>query len=226
MDPAARGNPDGRVHRSPVRHRLPVRGVGPARRPPRPELGATHELVDCASYDRLGGAGMGGLLATHRPGRFAGPDRASAAVAQSNGWSGVRPGRGWFRGRSLVRAAAELRRGANRDLVPSGRLGPGDCRRGLRRFWRAGARPVGRAAAVCIWLDPGRRGDPAGAGERAVTPAYQAIGVLVLGAVVLLLLVGRVSGQPRAAGLIGLPFAIVAAGLGLQAPQPLSLAVA
>jgi len=58
-----------------------------------------------------------------------------------------------------------------------------------------------------------------------MTPAYQAIGVLVLGAVVLLLLVGRVSGQPRAAGLIGLPFAIVAAGLGLQAPQPLSLAV-
>src|SRR2546428_13207035 len=55
--------------------------------------------------------------------------------------------------------------------------------------------------------------------------AYQAIGVLVLGAVVLLLLVGRVSTRPREAAWIGLPFAVVAAALGLQAPQPLSLAV-
>src|SRR2546430_15680456 len=55
--------------------------------------------------------------------------------------------------------------------------------------------------------------------------AYQAIGVLVLGAVVVLLLVGRVSTRPREAAWIGLPFAVVAAALGLQAPQPLSLAV-
>src|SRR5207253_11117524 len=82
-----------------------------------------------------------------------------------------------------------------------------------------------RAAARCVWLDRGRRADPASAGEPAMTPVYQSIGVLVLGAVVLLLLVSRLSGQPRAAGLVGLPFAIVAAGLGLQAPQPLSLAV-
>ncbi|TME27078.1 MAG: hypothetical protein E6I75_25275 [Chloroflexi bacterium] len=54
---------------------------------------------------------------------------------------------------------------------------------------------------------------------------YQAIGVLVLGAVVVLLLVGRVSTRPREAAWIGLPFAVVAAALGLQAPQPLSLAV-
>ena len=58
-----------------------------------------------------------------------------------------------------------------------------------------------------------------------MTAAYQAIGVLVLGAVVLLILVGRVSARPRIGALIGLPFAIVGAILGLQAQQPLSLAV-
>jgi NADH-quinone oxidoreductase subunit N len=58
-----------------------------------------------------------------------------------------------------------------------------------------------------------------------MTAVYEAIGVLVLGAVVLLLLVGRTSTRPREAALIGLPFAIVAAGFGLQAQQGLSLAV-
>jgi NADH-quinone oxidoreductase subunit N len=58
-----------------------------------------------------------------------------------------------------------------------------------------------------------------------VTPVYQAIGVLVLGAVVVLLLVSQISQQPRTAAFVGLPFAIVAAALGFQAPQPLSLAV-
>lgn len=58
-----------------------------------------------------------------------------------------------------------------------------------------------------------------------MTPVYQAIGVLVLGAVVLLLVVGRISSQPRNAAIIGVPFVVVAAALGLQAPQPMSLAV-
>jgi NADH-quinone oxidoreductase subunit N len=52
---------------------------------------------------------------------------------------------------------------------------------------------------------------------------YLAIGVLVLGAAVLLLLVSRISSMPRAVALVGLPFAVVAALLGLNTPQPLAV---
>jgi NADH-quinone oxidoreductase subunit N len=58
-----------------------------------------------------------------------------------------------------------------------------------------------------------------------MTPPLMAIGILVLGAVVVLLLVGQISTQPLRATLVGLPFAVVAAGVGLQAPAPLGLAV-
>jgi NADH-quinone oxidoreductase subunit N len=53
-----------------------------------------------------------------------------------------------------------------------------------------------------------------------------AVGLLVLGAVVVLLVVSAVSKQPLLATLIGLPFALVAAGVGIQAPAPVGLAVA
>src|SRR5438477_1544677 len=58
-----------------------------------------------------------------------------------------------------------------------------------------------------------------------MSPAYSAILVLVVGAVALLLLVGRISEHPRAISLAGLPFAVVAAVFGLQATQPVALAV-
>lgn len=53
-----------------------------------------------------------------------------------------------------------------------------------------------------------------------------AIGVLVLGAVVVLLMVGPMSTRPGLATLVGLPFAVVALVLGLFGTPPLSLAVA
>jgi NADH-quinone oxidoreductase subunit N len=52
-----------------------------------------------------------------------------------------------------------------------------------------------------------------------------AIGILVLGAVVVLLVVGTISRQPLLATLTGLPFAIVAGVAGLQGSPPTSLAV-
>jgi NADH-quinone oxidoreductase subunit N len=58
-----------------------------------------------------------------------------------------------------------------------------------------------------------------------MSPALLSIGILVLGAVVLLLVVGPVSRRPLLASLLGLPFSIIAGGIGLQAPAPLSLAV-
>jgi len=58
-----------------------------------------------------------------------------------------------------------------------------------------------------------------------MTPSQQAIVVLVVGAVVLLLLVGAISTHPLRATLIGLPFAIVAAVVGIQSPHPLGLAI-
>lgn len=58
-----------------------------------------------------------------------------------------------------------------------------------------------------------------------MTAVYWSIGVLVLGGVVLLVGVGRLGTQSPAASLIGLPFTVVAAVLGLQAPSPIALAV-
>ncbi len=58
-----------------------------------------------------------------------------------------------------------------------------------------------------------------------MTPTYWAIGVLVLGGVVVLLLASPLATSGRMASLVGLPFAVIAAVLGLQAPQPLALAV-
>jgi NADH-quinone oxidoreductase subunit N len=52
-----------------------------------------------------------------------------------------------------------------------------------------------------------------------------AVGILVLGAVLVLLLVTLISRRPILATLVGLPFAIVAGGLGVQMPQPLGLSV-
>jgi len=52
-----------------------------------------------------------------------------------------------------------------------------------------------------------------------------AVGILVLGAVVVLLLVSLISQRPSLAPVVGVPFAIVAAVAGIQAPQPLGLAV-
>jgi NADH-quinone oxidoreductase subunit N len=58
-----------------------------------------------------------------------------------------------------------------------------------------------------------------------MTAVYEAIGVLVLGAVVVLLLVSWIGTRPWRASILGLPFAVVGAVLGFQAPAPLSLAV-
>ena len=52
-----------------------------------------------------------------------------------------------------------------------------------------------------------------------------AVVILVVGAAVVLLAVAAISQRPGLAPLIGVPFAVVAAGAGLQAPQPLGLAV-
>jgi NADH-quinone oxidoreductase subunit N len=58
-----------------------------------------------------------------------------------------------------------------------------------------------------------------------MTPAYSAIIALVAGAVATLLLVGRLSQNPRALSYTGLVFVIVAAFFGWQSPQPIALAV-
>ena len=58
-----------------------------------------------------------------------------------------------------------------------------------------------------------------------MNPVYSAIIALVAGGLVVLLLVGRLSAHPRAVAYTGLPFAVIAAGFGLQAPQPVALAV-
>src|ERR1700680_3180598 len=52
-----------------------------------------------------------------------------------------------------------------------------------------------------------------------------AVGILVLGAVLVLLLVTPISRRPILATLVGLPFPIVAAFLSVQTPEPLGLAV-
>jgi NADH-quinone oxidoreductase subunit N len=58
-----------------------------------------------------------------------------------------------------------------------------------------------------------------------MSPAYSAVVVLVAGAVLILLLVGRLSQNPRVLSYIGLVFALGAAYFGLQAPQPIALAI-
>src|SRR5713101_7238805 len=58
-----------------------------------------------------------------------------------------------------------------------------------------------------------------------MTSPQQAIVVLVVGAVVLLLMVGVVSTHPVRATAIGLPFALVAAIVGIQSPHPFGLAI-
>jgi NADH-quinone oxidoreductase subunit N len=58
-----------------------------------------------------------------------------------------------------------------------------------------------------------------------MTPAQQAIVVLVVGAVVVLLMVGLISTHPVRATLLGLPFAVIAAVVGIQSPHPFGLAV-
>ncbi len=57
-------------------------------------------------------------------------------------------------------------------------------------------------------------------------PTLLAIGVLVLGAVVLLLAVSPLSSRPVATTIVGLPFAIVAGGIGLWASGPVPSALA
>jgi NADH-quinone oxidoreductase subunit N len=52
-----------------------------------------------------------------------------------------------------------------------------------------------------------------------------AIGMLVVGGIVLLLLIGAISTRPILVTLIGLPFAVAAGVLGLQAPPPVGLAI-
>jgi NADH-quinone oxidoreductase subunit N len=52
-----------------------------------------------------------------------------------------------------------------------------------------------------------------------------AIGILILGAVVVLLLVSTISARAALVAWLGAPFAVVAAIVGLQAPQPLGLAI-
>ncbi|HET6317612.1 MAG TPA: proton-conducting transporter membrane subunit [Chloroflexota bacterium] len=58
-----------------------------------------------------------------------------------------------------------------------------------------------------------------------MTPPLLSVGVLVAGAVVILLLVGPISTRPLLTSIIGVPFSLVAAGIGLQSEPPLSLAV-
>jgi NADH-quinone oxidoreductase subunit N len=58
-----------------------------------------------------------------------------------------------------------------------------------------------------------------------MSPTYWAVAILVLGAVVVLLLIAQLSNHPTVAAYAGLPFAVVSAGFGLQAPQPLALAI-
>ena len=58
-----------------------------------------------------------------------------------------------------------------------------------------------------------------------MTPQLLALAILVLGAIVVLLLVGVLSNKTVWATLVGVPFAVVAAGVGLTAPPPLQLGV-
>ena len=58
-----------------------------------------------------------------------------------------------------------------------------------------------------------------------MSAALLSIGVLVLGGVVVLLLVGSISDRPVGVSLVSVPFSIVAAAIGLFAPQPQALAV-
>jgi NADH-quinone oxidoreductase subunit N len=58
-----------------------------------------------------------------------------------------------------------------------------------------------------------------------MTPTYWAIGVLVLGALLVVLLVSQLSTHPRVVAYTGLPFAVVAAVLGWLVPSPVALAV-
>ena len=58
-----------------------------------------------------------------------------------------------------------------------------------------------------------------------MTPAYLSIGILVLGAVVVVMLVGVISSRPLVASFVGLPFAVVAAVIGTQALAPSALAI-
>ena len=55
--------------------------------------------------------------------------------------------------------------------------------------------------------------------------ALLAIGVLVLGAIVVLLLVGAIANRATVAAGLGVPFSVVGAIVGLQAPLPLALAI-
>src|SRR5207237_8584243 len=86
----------------------------------------------------------------------------------------------------------------------------------------------GRAAEIRARITGCHGRDRPGAGSSPMTMTYplQAIGVLVLGAVVVLLLVGPISTRPVAAMLVGLPFYIVAFVLGWLAGPPLGLASA
>ncbi|MCA1644966.1 MAG: hypothetical protein LC797_05660 [Chloroflexi bacterium] len=59
-----------------------------------------------------------------------------------------------------------------------------------------------------------------------MTQPQEAIAILVLGAIVVLLTVGLISARPLRATLVGLPFALAAAVVGIQSPHPLGLAVA
>jgi len=58
-----------------------------------------------------------------------------------------------------------------------------------------------------------------------MTPPQQAIVVLVVGAIVVLLMVGVVSGHPLRATVLSLPFGVVAAVVGIQSPHPFGLAI-
>src|SRR5205823_2993971 len=93
---------------------------------------------------------------------------------------------------------------------------------------RAVACAVWRAAALRVRLSHCYGGDRPGADGSPMTMSYplEAIGVLVLGAVVALLLVGPTSTRPVAAMLVGLPFYILAFVLGWLAGPPLGLASA
>ncbi len=57
-----------------------------------------------------------------------------------------------------------------------------------------------------------------------MTALYWGILILVIGALVELLLVNRTSTHPRVVAWLGIPFVVVAAVLGWQAPQPVALA--
>jgi NADH-quinone oxidoreductase subunit N len=58
-----------------------------------------------------------------------------------------------------------------------------------------------------------------------MTLPLEAVGVLVLGAILVLLLVNPISSRPVLASIVGVPFSVAAVIVGWQAPQPLGLAV-